>query len=262
MELEADCARCFGLCCVALPFAASADFAIDKDAGEPCRHLQDDFGCAIHSRLRQEGFPGCASFECHGAGQHISQGTFGGKDWRHHPGSAASMFAAFAVMRQLHELVRYVTEAVDRLPDGPVRRELLDLRETTEGLAAGTPAEVTDLDAGDLRRRVSGVLRRASEIVRADVPSRTDHAEADLAGADLRDADLRGTSFRAAWLMGADLRGADLRMCDLIGADLRGAELGGADLTGAIFLTQAQVDAAKGSRRTRLPDRLVCPGHW
>ncbi|MGY4928813.1 pentapeptide repeat-containing protein, partial [Streptomyces sp. 900105755] len=26
-RLRGDCARCFGLCCVALPFAASADFA-------------------------------------------------------------------------------------------------------------------------------------------------------------------------------------------------------------------------------------------
>lgn len=29
-EVRADCSRCFGLCCVALPFARSADFAVDK----------------------------------------------------------------------------------------------------------------------------------------------------------------------------------------------------------------------------------------
>jgi hypothetical protein len=33
LTLRADCERCFGLCCVAPAFAASADFAIDKDAG-------------------------------------------------------------------------------------------------------------------------------------------------------------------------------------------------------------------------------------
>ena len=36
MELRADCTRCFALCCVAPAFAASADFAIDKPAGQPC----------------------------------------------------------------------------------------------------------------------------------------------------------------------------------------------------------------------------------
>ena len=33
--LHADCARCAALCCVLPPFAASADFAIDKPAGRP-----------------------------------------------------------------------------------------------------------------------------------------------------------------------------------------------------------------------------------
>ncbi|WP_442277551.1 hypothetical protein [Terrabacter sp. 2YAF2] len=34
-RLEADCAQCFGLCCVALPFTRSADFPVDK--AEPAR---------------------------------------------------------------------------------------------------------------------------------------------------------------------------------------------------------------------------------
>ena len=44
-HLRADCSRCAGLCCVAPPFAASADFAFDKPAGQPCRHLRADFRC-------------------------------------------------------------------------------------------------------------------------------------------------------------------------------------------------------------------------
>ncbi len=39
VDLKADCEKCFGLCCVALPFAASADFAFDKQAGSPCINL-------------------------------------------------------------------------------------------------------------------------------------------------------------------------------------------------------------------------------
>ncbi len=30
-DLSADCQHCFGLCCVALPYAKSVDFAFDKD---------------------------------------------------------------------------------------------------------------------------------------------------------------------------------------------------------------------------------------
>lgn len=35
-HLKANCEKCFGLCCVALPFAASVDFAVNKDGGKPC----------------------------------------------------------------------------------------------------------------------------------------------------------------------------------------------------------------------------------
>jgi uncharacterized membrane protein len=67
--LRGDCERCVGLCCVASPFAASADFAIDKPAGAVCPNLEADFRCGIHARLRAEGFPGCTAYDCFGAGQ-------------------------------------------------------------------------------------------------------------------------------------------------------------------------------------------------
>jgi uncharacterized protein YjbI with pentapeptide repeats len=53
-----------------------------------------------------------------------------------------------------------------------------------------------------------------------------------------------------------------LRRADLIGADLRDTNLSGANLTDSIFLTQAQVNAAKGDRQTKLPDKLKTPDHW
>src|SRR4051794_16389300 len=104
-SLKADCESCFGLCCVALPFAASADFAIDKDAGRPCPNLEADFRCGIHRDLRERGFPGCTVYDCFGAGQKVSQVTFAGQDWRRAPETATRMFAVFPVVRQLHELL-------------------------------------------------------------------------------------------------------------------------------------------------------------
>jgi hypothetical protein len=69
-ELRADCASCFGLCCVALPFARSADFAADKPAGRPCANLREDFRCGIHGRLRDKGYQGCTVFDCFGASRY------------------------------------------------------------------------------------------------------------------------------------------------------------------------------------------------
>ena len=91
-DLRADCTRCFALCCVVPAFTRSADFAIDKPANQPCPNLQPDFRCGIHTDLRPRGFGGCTVYDCFGAGQQVSQVTFGGRDWRQHRGSQAHRF--------------------------------------------------------------------------------------------------------------------------------------------------------------------------
>ncbi len=262
-DLQADCANCFGLCCVALPFARSADFAVDKRAGQPCSNLQADFRCGIHAQLRDRGYPGCTVFDCFGAGQKVSQVTFGGTDWRRAPRTARPMFEVFPVMRQLHELLWYVTEALGLAPAAPVHKELRRALTRIDGLTRGSAESVAGLDVNALRGEVNTLLLKASELVRAQVPGRKkNHRGADLIGAKLSGADLRGASLRGALLVAADLSGADLRDADLIGADLRDADLSGAVLTGALFLTQAQLNAAKGDAATELPPTLGRPAHW
>ncbi|MFI9648131.1 pentapeptide repeat-containing protein [Streptomyces sp. NPDC052040] len=263
-ELSADCGRCFALCCVALPFARSADFAADKGAGTPCRNLQDDFRCGIHAGLRSRGYAGCTVYDCFGAGQKVSQVTFGGRDWRSgDDGHARRMFDVFPVMRQLHELLRYLTEGLSLAAARPVHAELRRMLEETERLTLGTPGELGELDVGAHRARVNVLLLRTSELVRAGAGGRRrSRRGADLVGARLTGADLRGADLRGACLIAADLRGADLRDADLIGADLRDADLTDADLTGAFFLTQPQVNSARGGQGTRLPASVARPGHW
>ncbi|WP_127355596.1 pentapeptide repeat-containing protein [Actinacidiphila soli] len=263
LDLQADCASCFGLCCVALPFAASADFAVDKPAGKPCTNLGTDFRCGIHTRLREEGFPGCTVFDCFGAGQKVSQITFGGQDWRAAPHTARQMFEVFPVMRQLHELLRYVTEALALPPARPVHAELRRALKDIDRLTHGTAESLAELDVPALRHEVNALLLRTSELVRAAVPGRRrNHRGADLIGARLKGADLRGANLRGAYLVAADLSQADLRTADVIGADFRDADLSGADLTGSIFLTQPQLNAAKGDAATKLPPALSRPAHW
>lgn len=262
--LRADCGNCFGLCCVALTLTRSADFAINKDAGKPCRNLQDDFRCGIHTRLRTEGFPGCTVYDCFGAGQKVSGETFGGQDWRAAPESAQQMFQVFPVMRQLHELLWYLTEAAELGPARPLHGEIGRLLDATERLTHLDADAFADLDVAAHRDEVAALLSRTSELVRAGAPreKKRNQRGADLIGARLKGADLRGADLRGAYLIAADLTGADLRLADLIGADFRDADLSGADMTGALFLTQSQLNAARGNGATRLPRLLGRPTHW
>ncbi|MFJ8061463.1 pentapeptide repeat-containing protein [Streptomyces sp. NPDC096142] len=263
-DLRGDCGRCFGLCCVALPFIAAKDFAIDKPAGTPCPNLRDDHRCGIHAELRRTGFSGCTVYDCFGAGQKVSQLTFGGQDWRTgDPELLRRMVDVFPVVRQLQELLRYLTEALTLPAAAPVHPGLRRALDRTEHLTRGTPEELGALDVGAHRQEVNVLLLRTSELVRAGVRGRKKNRRgADLMGARLRGADLSRADLRGAYLIAADLTGADLRGADLIGADLRDADLTDADLTGAFFLTQPQVEAARGSAGTRLPGSVVRPVHW
>ncbi|MEU6383780.1 pentapeptide repeat-containing protein [Streptomyces bauhiniae] len=261
--LRADCADCFGLCCVALPFARSADFAHDKPAGKPCANLREDHACGIHTGLRAKGYAGCTVYDCFGAGQRVSQVTFGGRDWRTGGKKRArQMVEVFPVVRRLHELLWYLAEALTLDAARPLHPELRRALEHTERLAAQRPEELAVLDPAEHWHEVAELLLQASELAREGRKKGRDRRGADLAGAKLKGAGLRGVSLRGACLIAADLTGADLRQADLIGADLRGADLTDADLTGALFLTQPQVNAARGGPGTRLPGSLVRPVHW
>jgi uncharacterized protein YjbI with pentapeptide repeats len=261
MDLRGDCARCAGLCCVAPAFAASADFAIDKPPGSPCPNLGAGFRCGIHDRLRQRGFPGCVVYDCFGAGQKVTQVTFGGRDWRGTPEISAGMFRAFGVMRHLHEMLWYLTEAATLESVRPMHAEVRRALDETENLTRQDRDALTELDVQAHWHDINALLLRVSQLARAGLGGRN-LRRADLVGKDLRGADLRGADLRGAYLIGADLTRADLRSADLIGADLRGADLGGADLTGSVFLTRSQVEAAKGDSETRLPLSFTHPEHW
>ena len=260
-RLQADCARCAGLCCVAPAFAASADFAIDKPAGHACPHLQRDSRCEIHADLRERGFPGCTVFDCFGAGQQTVQVTFagGGRDWH----TDHEVFAAFGVQRLLHELLWYLTEALALDAAAPLHRELAATRDRAERLTGAGAEELAAVDTAVLQGQAGALLLSVSELARSGVrPRGRDRRGADLVGADLRRTRLRAASLRGAQLIGADLRGADLHLTDLLGADLRAADVRGTDLSGALFLTRRQVAAARGDAATALPAGLEHPSHW
>lgn len=270
-NLRADCEKCFGLCCVSLYFSASEGFPTDKDAGIPCLNLQPDFRCAVHKSLTKRGYKGCLAFDCFGAGQKVAQFSYGGHDWRKDTESAQQMYEVFLIMRQLHELLWYLTEGLSLDQAHSIRSSLSSLIDETERLTHLSPGALMELDVAAHRADVNTLLLKTSELVRAEARrGQKPHSGrqksfgrgADLIGLDLRRIDFRGANLRGAYLIAADLRGTDLSGADLIGADFRDTDLRGADLSESIFLTQAQLNSAKGDFSTKLPSTLTRPWHW
>ena len=268
-SLSADCMKCFGLCCTALNVAASSDFAINKPSGTPCPHLQGDYRCEIHKNLREKGFKGCTVFDCLGAGQKVSQVTFNGRSWREYPEIADKMFRVFPVMEQLYEMIAFISEALTYDISQSLQKKLIKQLEKLQSLTDMDADSLLSLDMTGARLPVNELLLEASDYIRSELSSKVfaikkgkNYRGVDWIGKNLAGKDLRTTDLRGAYLIAADLRNADLRGADLIGADLRDANLSGANLSTSMFLTQMQMNSAKGNDKTKLPSYIQRPSHW
>lgn len=228
----------------------------------PCPHLGEGFACDIHEQLRPIGFPGCTVDDCFGAGQKVAQTTYGGVSWRDDPASSAEVFEVFPVVRQLHEMLTYLAEALRMTAVATLHGDLQRAYDHTDRITRFSPTELLALDLSAHRAGVDPLLVTVSRTLRAGPGRRHDRRRTDLVSAQLRGADLRRADLRGALLIAADLRGADLRQADLIGADLRDADVRGTDLSQCLFLNQMQAAAARGDERTQLPAHLTRPTHW
>lgn len=270
-SLTADCTKCFGLCCTALNLIASSDFAINKPAGSPCVNLQSDYGCKIHANLREKGFKGCTVFDCLGAGQVVSQVTFKGQSWRDSPEIGAKMFQAFPIMEQIYEMIAYAAEALSyELPHTLSAKLNVQLKEL-QNLTKRDAGQLLSLDIVMYRFPLTGLLSETSNYIRESLIGKIsgikktkdyNHERVDWIGKNLSGQDLKAVNLRGAYLIAADMRNADLRAVDFIGADLRDADLSGANLSTSMFLTQMQINSAKGDERTLLPFYIQRPSHW
>lgn len=165
VSLEADCARCAALCCMALPFDRSDMFAFDKPGGEACRNLLPGHACRIHDSLEADGFSGCVRFDCHGAGQRVVQEVFGGRSWQDDPALIRPMSEAFRVMRHVHDLLVLLREA-DRLPLTATQRHELGALEAALSPEDGWDrAALSEFENGGVAGEVAAFLKGLRQTV-------------------------------------------------------------------------------------------------
>jgi hypothetical protein len=110
LDLVPDCASCVALCCVATSFEASDDFAFDKPAGVPCRHLTRDHRCSIHAERGLRGLVGCTLYHCYGAGQRVTRAL------EVRSCTPAERDERFLRLRAVHELLWLLDEAAKLCP--------------------------------------------------------------------------------------------------------------------------------------------------
>ena len=95
-----------------------------------------------------------ARHDCFGAGQQVTQVVHLVDGIMQRPEIAAPLFEVFIVMRQLHELLWYLSEALTLRQAGPLHRELNLALDKTERLTQGNPDALRELDVAAHRREV------------------------------------------------------------------------------------------------------------
>ncbi len=201
---------------------------------------------------------GCLTYDCFGAGQAVTQ-LYGAKaNWRTHAACAVEVFKTFLTVFQLHQMLWYLWEAKIRtaLPQGDIEQLILE----NERVTKLPPDLICGFDLQTYRARVNALLKRTIREISICNPA--GEVEKDFAGKNLTMIDLQGQDLSMAWMMAADLRGCCLRKTTLLGADLRDANLQDADLRECLFLTQLQLNSAKGNANTKIPSHLSQPVFW
>lgn len=167
-DLTPDCTQCAALCCLALHFDEGDQFAIDKPAGLPCPKLSGH-ACSIYGSLSDSGFPGCAQYDCLGAGQIVTRDVFGGRSWQDKSSLAGPMMAAFATLREVQDMrAQLLAAAAFDLDDAQetARQRVEDMltpawsRETFESFDLTAARDAFTGFLQELRRTATGLRKR------------------------------------------------------------------------------------------------------
>lgn len=181
------------------------------------------------------------------------------------------MFQAFPIMEQIHEMISYTAEALSYELPLALSEKLNVLLTELQNLTKRDADHLLSLDIVIYRFPLNELLSETSKYTRERLIGKIsgtkkakdyNHERADWIGKKLSGQNLQAVNLRGSYLIAADMRNADLRGADFIGADLRDADLRGANLSTSMFLTQMQINSAKGDEKTLLPFYIQRPSHW
>ena len=257
-KLKIDCEKCSALCCIALFCTRTDGFPANKDAGIPCKHIKNDFRCDIHSKLVSKKMRGCLAYDCFGAGQKVTQLYPFGVDWKSNPNQAGEIFQVFMIVFQLHQMEWYLIEALSLAVDEHLKSDIMELISQDEQMTAQRPDEILRLDVDSYRQNVNQTLKKVSEKITTSYSG----CVKDFSGKDFKRANLEGRDFSMSLMIAANLEGCSLRHASFLGADMRDANIKNTDLSQCAFLTQMQINSAKGNGNTKLPQNLLLPDSW
>jgi len=260
-NLKIDCKKCSGLCCVALYCTKTDGFPANKEAGTPCKHLNSDFSCKIHSRLADNNYKGCLAYDCFGAGQRTTQLYLPDGTWETNSEQKDKLFQVFMIVYQLHQMLWYLVEAFTLTSNELLRSTIDSLISENEQMLQQPMDHIAMLGLPEYRSNVNNVLKQISTGISANDTSSQING-LNYLGKNFKKANLDRKNFSMSLMIAANFSGCSLKNTNFLGADLRDANIKNADLSKSIFLTQMQINSAIGNSNTKIPINLTRPATW
>ena len=261
-ELKIDCSNCSGLCCTALFFSKLDGFPEDKIAGKPCVNLQKDFRCKIHDELIKRKMKGCIGYDCFGAGQKVTQAIYPNTNWLTESAKAKEIYEVFLVVFQLHQILYFLAEAKTIIAAKELWKDIDAFIAEGREISKSTPQEILSFDRNEYRKQVNECLKKVSNLIKISANHNKDEHEENFIGKRYKGKNFDGKDFSMSLMIAASFEGCSFHGANFLGADTRDTNFSSADLSEAVFLTQGQVDSAKGNSDTKLPGRLCRPVSW
>jgi uncharacterized protein YjbI with pentapeptide repeats len=261
-QLKSDCYKCSGLCCTALFFSKMDGFPENKIAGMPCINLQKDFKCKIHTDLEKNKMKGCIGYDCFGAGQHVTQMIFIGQTWQELPAQAKEIFDVFVVVFQLYQIRYFLAEALNICQTKAMKDDIYSLIMENEAMCNLNPKDIQIIDVESYRDRANLPIKKVCSLFLDNLGSKDKKCPTDFLGKSFKNKDMRGLDLSIRLLIAANFEGCIFDGTIFLGADTRDTNFSNADLSEALFLSQGQINAARGNRNTKLPKHLEYPVTW
>lgn len=257
-KLKIDCDNCSGLCCVALYCTKTDGFPENKDSGVPCKHLNSDFQCEIHTKLIELNMKGCLAYDCFGAGQKVTQDLFPNTPWNSNQEKSKLIFEVFLRVFQLHQMEWYLLESLTLVRDKHISENIEQLILRIEHVLEETYEDVLNFDISLFRLEVNRILKLISK----QYAGTKQLNGKDMIGKNFKMANLDGKDFSMSLLIAANLEGCSLKYTNFLGADLRDTSFKNTDLSSCLYLTQIQINSSIGNKNTILPKNLNRPISW
>lgn len=262
LQFKADCSSCSGLCCVAFFFSKIDGFPDDKEAGKPCGNLLTDYRCKIHPQLEKQNMKGCLGYDCFGAGQHVTQALYHGQTYQDLPKRALEIFDVFIIVAHLFQMRYFLVEALTLNISEKMKKEIRSLIIENEIICNYYPNELLSFDLKKYKNKINISLEQIIQLLKKDRHYQNKRCPTDFLAKNFKGKDMRRLDLSMKLLIAANFDGCVFEGTFFLGADTRDANFSNANLKEAIFLTQGQINLAKGNRHTKLPKHLDYPRTW